>query len=184
MKQNLVRADNYPPQPNPPQTDNPRTVRADNHPPQPPRRKFIRKRGYDYSKSGFYFITINTQNRAHHFGYILPERDTKANLSLPIRGVMFHTEVGLLANQCWEDIPKHFPNVVVHAYVVMPDHMHGLIEITKWFRMYSDIEKVWQRDYYERIIKDQNQYDVTKNYIEQNITKWAIKELNNTKGRN
>jgi REP element-mobilizing transposase RayT len=81
----------------------------------------------------------------------------------------------------------------------MPNHLHGLIEITdidtekksklgaivrglkigitKWFRLNSDIEKVWQRDYFERIISDPNQFNNTKNYIEQNINKWAKKEL-------
>jgi gamma-glutamyl-gamma-aminobutyrate hydrolase PuuD len=49
---------------------------------------------------------------------------------MPLTGVMLYTEAGKIALQCWEDIPKHFPNVVVHAYVVMPNHLHGLIEIT------------------------------------------------------
>lgn len=58
------------------------------------------------------------------------------------------------------------------------------IGITKWFRQNSDIEKVWQRDYFERIIRDQNHFDFTENYIDQNINKWAIKQLtNNTRGK-
>ena len=194
-----VRADNNPPQHSRADIYPPQHSRADNNPPRLPERKFIRKRGYNYSNPGFYFITINTQNKAHLFGSILAERDSKARIIMPLTGVMLYTEAGKLALQCWEDIPKHFPNVVVHACVVMPNHLHGLIEITdldtekksklgaivrglkigitKWFRLNSDIEKVWQRDYFERIISDPNQFNNTKNYIEQNINKWAKKEL-------
>jgi len=45
-------------------------------------------------------------------------------------GTMILNDVGKMAMRCWMDIPQHFPNVVLHEYVVMPNHIHGIIQIT------------------------------------------------------
>src|SRR5690606_30881644 len=79
-------------------------------------RRSIRLKGYDYSQAGLYFITICCQNRAHLFGKI-------------VDGEMICNDMGNIANQCWLDIPNHFPNMVLHEYVVMPNHIHGIVEI-------------------------------------------------------
>ena len=79
-------------------------------------RRSIRLKGYDYSQSGLYFITICTKNREHLFGQI-------------INGVMCLNDYGEIAMQCWREIPQHYPNAVLHEYVVMPNHIHGIIEI-------------------------------------------------------
>ena len=42
---------------------------------------------------------------------------------------MTFSELGIAANECWLEIPKHFPNTVLHEYVIMPNHIHGIIEI-------------------------------------------------------
>src|SRR5690606_14547277 len=79
-------------------------------------RRSIRLQGYDYSQEGLYFITICCQDRACLFGEI-------------VDGEMICNDAGNIANQCWLDIPNHFPNMVLHEYVVMPNHIHGIVEI-------------------------------------------------------
>ncbi len=79
-------------------------------------RRSIRLKGYDYSQAGLYFITICCQDRACLFGNI-------------VDGEMICNDMGNIANQCWLAIPNHFPNMVLHEYVVMPNHIHGIVEI-------------------------------------------------------
>jgi putative transposase len=82
-------------------------------------RRSIRLKGYDYGKADFfYFITICTHDRQRIFGEIR-------------NGNMILNESGKIANQCWLDIPKHYPYVVIHQFVIMPDHVHGILEITQ-----------------------------------------------------
>ena len=82
----------------------------------PHNRRSIRLKDYDYSQSGLYFVTICVKNRMLLFGNV---QDGEMKLS----------EYGVCADKCWNDIPLHFPNVVLHKYVVMPNHIHGIIEI-------------------------------------------------------
>ena len=79
-------------------------------------RHSIRLPGYDYSQNGFYFLTICTRNRECLFGQIR-------------NGMMFLSEIGEIVDLCWQEIPCHFPHVVVREYVIMPNHIHGIIEI-------------------------------------------------------
>ena len=138
-------------------------------------RKPIRLRGYDYSGFGLYFVTICTFQRAYLFGEIQS-------------GNMVLNDCGTYAQQCWTAIPEHYPHVSLDEYVVMPNHIHGIITIqnvgvqnleplqnvsrhnqyqhiipksigsivrgfkigvTKWFRNNTDIDVVWQRNYWE-----------------------------------
>ncbi len=82
------------------------------------RNKSIRLEGYDYSSNGLYFITICTKNREHFFGEII---NKKMKLS----------EMGKLVHKYWNEITKNFSFVILHSFVVMPDHIHGIIEINK-----------------------------------------------------
>lgn len=79
-------------------------------------RKSIRLKDYDYSKAGLYFITICVNNRECLFGKIS-------------NGQMELNEAGNIAYKYWKEIPKHFPHVILHEYVVMPNHVHGIIEL-------------------------------------------------------
>ena len=81
-------------------------------------RKSIRLKGYDYSREGLYFITICTQDRKCLFGEI-------------VDGKMILNDFGKNADKCWLDIPKHFPNAILHEHIVMPNHVHGIIELTQ-----------------------------------------------------
>jgi putative transposase len=79
-------------------------------------RRSIRLQGFDYAKDGFYFITICVQDRKHLFGHVS-------------QGKMHLNPLGQAAHQCWEDIPKHYPDVVLHEFVIMPNHVHGILQL-------------------------------------------------------
>jgi putative transposase len=79
-------------------------------------RRSIRLKGYDYSREGLYFITICVHKGQCLFGNIENQK-------------MILTDVGKFAYQCWQDIPVHFQQVVLHDFIIMPNHVHGIIEL-------------------------------------------------------
>src|SRR5512146_2828735 len=81
-------------------------------------RRSIRLRDFDYSQAGAYFVTICTYERACRFGDV-------------VDGDMRLNEAGRIVEQCWAAIPIHFPDVVLDAFVVMPNHVHGIVIITR-----------------------------------------------------
>ena len=84
-----------------------------------------RLQNWDYGWNAAYFVTICTHNRKHYFGEIIKsannQNDKKMNLS----------DIGILAKHFWTEIPDHFPFVILDEFVIMPDHMHGIIIIDK-----------------------------------------------------
>jgi REP element-mobilizing transposase RayT len=87
-----------------------------------------RLQGYDYGQNGAYFITICTKNRIHYFGEMIQSTgdvETQNFASLQM------TPIGVVSNEYWEKIPEHFPFVVVDEFVVMPNHVHGILVISK-----------------------------------------------------
>jgi putative transposase len=171
------------------------------HDPQKHLRKSIRLRGYDYSQAGAYFVTLCTYQRECLFGVI-------------VEGEMILNELGVVANECWRAIPEHFSHVELGAYVVMPNHMHGIIVITESVigvqhaaprrhqsinvipgslgaivRSYKsavtrrigrehNISPVWQRNYYEHILRDGNNLHRITAYIESNPANWETDDDN------
>lgn len=213
-----------------------------------PNRRSIRLKGYDYSQEGLYFITICCEDRICRFGKV-------------VNGKMVLNETGKIAEACWVQIPQHFPNVVLHEYVIMPNHIHGIIQIvgaknfspdtphtpdtgtpeekwakdispenkrakdispenkwqidispeekrakdfspeeirvknfspqsgtsktvgsivrgfkigvTKWVRQNTEIQKLWQRNYYENIIRNEQAYQNISRYIQNNPLNWG-----------
>ena len=77
-------------------------------------RKSIRLKDYDYSQPGEYFVTICTHSHECILGKI-------------IQGEMQLNIVGKIAEKCWREIPKHFQNVELDEYVIMPNHIRGII---------------------------------------------------------
>jgi putative transposase len=75
-------------------------------------------KGWDYGSEASYFVTILTHGKNNYFGII---RD----------GRVYYSEIGEAACKCWTEIPDHFPFVKLGAWVVMPDHVHGIIHITQ-----------------------------------------------------
>lgn len=172
-------------------------------------RRSIRMDGYDYSQAGAYYITICTQSRRCLFGNV---RD----------GKMVLNEWGRIAEEEWFNTEKIRDNVQLGEFVIMPNHIHGIViindgrgvlntpnvlntpiskegechsplrgpsnnlgaivrgyksAVTKWFRQNTNICTVWQRNYYEHIIRDGNDYERIANYINDNPMNWKRDEM-------
>ena len=84
-----------------------------------------RRAGYDYSQAGGYFITICTKNREHSFGEIHPATNALTDAYL------IGNELAVQAWNCWQEISQHFSFVEPDAFVVMPDHVHGILFINR-----------------------------------------------------
>jgi REP element-mobilizing transposase RayT len=83
---------------------------------RPRGRHSIRLQDFDYSLPGAYFITI-------------PSRDRVPFLAVASGDAIILTKTGEIARACWREMPDHYPHVRLDAYVVMPDHLHGLLLI-------------------------------------------------------
>lgn len=83
--------------------------------------------GHDYSSDGAYFVTICTKNKKKYFGEI-------------VANSVILSEPGLTVDAFWNEIPLHFPMVVLDAYSIMPDHIHGIIVINKKFKPDKSVE--------------------------------------------
>ena len=155
-------------------------------------RKSLRLKTYDYTQPGYYFITICCHNKQHLFGAI---KNNQMHLNL----------AGFAVNECWYQIPEHYPNVILLDFVIMPNHVHGIIEITnqgqlksktigsivrgfkigvtKWFRQnlkntFPIGKSIWQRNYWEHVIRNQESYIEIAQYIKNNPLSWEKDELN------
>lgn len=93
---------------------------------------------WDYAWNASYFVTVCTQNRICWFGNV-------------VNGQMVLSEIGEIAHQCWSDIPKHFPFVKLDAFVVMPNHVHGIVTIDK-----SDYDIKNEQNSNERDVNERN----------------------------
>jgi len=151
-------------------------------------RRSIRLRNYDYSQPGAYFVTLSTYQRTFLFGEIKEQR-------------MLLNQYGKTVQFCWADIPNHYSSVLLDSFVVMPNHVHGIIiitvgaglkpaptrkyplsEIIRAFKTFlaRQINKiratlgvpVWQRNYYERIIRNEKELASIREYIENNVIEW------------
>lgn len=71
---------------------------------------------YDYSQPNWYYVTINTKNHIHYFGKIEKEK-------------MILNELGNVVDICWQEIPNHYSNTELDCFVIMPNHIHGIIII-------------------------------------------------------
>jgi len=194
-------------------------------------RHSIRLPEYNYARAGWYFITICTQERDYRFGEIV---DTEMRLN----------DVGLMIERWWRKLPDKFTSVMIDAYVVMPNHFHGIVAIEdnddrhagehtgsplpnneindshdvgadprvcpprnpdasnvrltlsaviQWFKTMTTNEyirgvkqcgwppfqgKLWQRNYYEHIIRNEEDLNHICHYIAENPLKWSLDEEN------
>ncbi len=119
-------------------------------------RKLNRLSGYDYSQSGLCFVTICVKSCSREQKYLFPTSTTTDTTFGNIEnGVMILNEYGQHTYQCWVEIPNHFPDITLDEFVVMPDHVHGVLGIvgnnnycslpdeiswqTKWGRSLSSV---------------------------------------------
>jgi putative transposase len=150
---------------------------------QLPIRQSIRLQGFDYSQAGAYFVTICSYDRKCIFGNI-----TNCHLQL--------TEIGSLVIACWKGLAHQYPFISHDTWVLMPNHLHGILWLnndyskvkslgkvvaafkamsTSQTRQFVDHKmKLWQRDFFEHIIRDQNDLFRLRQYISDNPTQWTI----------
>ena len=169
-------------------------------------RQSIRLKHYDYSKAGAYFITSCTKNRECIFGDI-----SDGNIAL--------SSVGNMIFQQWHDLPNRFSEIELDDFVIMPNHIHGIIcinpigtllaapnpnnaiyqgaassaptslnQIIRAFKSITALagnrlldkagQPFWQRNYWERVIRDQSELEKTREYIKNNPTQWKLDSLN------
>ncbi|PYO13309.1 MAG: transposase [Gemmatimonadetes bacterium] len=172
-------------------------------------RRSIRLPGYDYSRPGAYFVTICTRDGEPLFGTV---RARHVHLSAP----------GQAARSCWLEIPEHFADVTLDAFIVMPDHLHGIVIISGMLDRHSvgaqhaaplrsigrlpaptgsegcshgslgaivrsfksattkrinemrhtPEKRVWQRNYHDRIIRDDREMQRARHYVLLNPLRW------------
>lgn len=100
-------------------------------------RRSARLKGHDYSEPGWYFITLNTKNRGCYFG-------------LKQGGVILPSRAGEIAIACWNELPLHFAFIEIDEFVLMPDHVHGILRIVEYRR--RDVQlNIPTDDYFSRI---------------------------------
>ena len=80
-------------------------------------RRSIRLKGYDYSKAGMYFVTICVQKHICLLGNV-------------VDGEMVLNEYGQIVQMVWNELPQHYNNIKLNEFVIMPNHIHGIIVIT------------------------------------------------------
>ena len=153
-------------------------------------RKSIRLKDYDYSQAGAYYVTIVTHERRVLFGDV-------------VDGEMRLNETGQLVVDVWQWLAARHPYVELDSYVVMPNHLHGIIVIDDPRRDDSRIaptnhkslgrligafktvttkrvnlaqgtpgQRLWQRNFFERVIRNDEEWNRVREYIAANPTQW------------
>ena len=152
------------------------------------RRKPNRLKGYDYNSAGFYFITICTANKFNFFGNVIND---KMKLSI----------IGQYSQNKWLELPQHHEGIELDEFVVMPNHVHGIIiilddnstkahtrkqllsvvvgsyksSVTKLAReSESEFDFGWQKSYYDHIIRNEKTLINMREYIQNNPLKWSL----------
>jgi len=153
-------------------------------------RKQIRLKKYDYSDASWYFVTICTQNRECLFGKIIV-RATRGSPSY-----IKLNETGGIVKNIWKSLPNHH-SMELDEFVVMPNHIHFIIrlinkggsrpaptlgtviglfksECTKQIRTFINNPQfiVWQRSYYDHIIRNEKEFCRIRQYIKDNPMNW------------
>ncbi len=160
------------------------------------RRRSIRLKAYDYSQPGAYSVTVVTQNRIPLFGEI-------------VDGEMVLNNTGQSIGDAWEWLGTRYPHVHLDEYVVMPNHLHGIIVIsdegkggsrtaptahkplgrlvaafktvtTKQFNLAHGTpgQLLWQRNYYEHVIRNDDEMERVREYISMNPMQWETDSEN------
>jgi len=154
-------------------------------------RRSLRLKGYDYSQDGAYFVTICAHGRECLFGEVIGSE-------------MKMDEIGRKVQAVWDDLPIHYPHIATDAFVVMPNHVHGVIairaglkpaptkrhglsEIVRAFKTFSarrinEFRKtsgalVWQRNYYDHVIRNDTDYNRIAEYVANNPQRWMEDSL-------
>lgn len=171
-----------------------------------------RLQNWDYGAHGLYFVTICTKDKEHSFGEIKRtfENDELQEelLNTQENTALYRTKIGEVAYQFWKDIPEHFSFVALDEFVVMPNHVHGIIFINKpeheqWqpnkfgpqsgnlasiirgykaavkkYATINQVEFAWQSRYYDRVIRSEKELQNIRQYIYNNPANWEAERNN------
>lgn len=153
-----------------------------------PKRKPNRLKGFDYSSDGAYFITICTKNKEQILSRIVYDKTVGANIVRP-------SAIGKIIENDILKIEKIYPCIFVDSYVIMPNHIHLILTIDtirrpmvaptiatviKQFKGAVSKETgttVWQKGFYDHIIRDDEDYNTKAQYIDTNPLTWERDEL-------
>ena len=163
-----------------------------------PKRKPNRLPQYDYSTPGTYFITICAYERKCVLSHVQVSKPVGDGLARPVVSL---TNLGGIVEQQIVAIHKRFPTVLVDAYVIMPNHIHLLLSLqddagrasasptvgsvvgafkslsTRAARPYLGGKPLFQRSFYDHVIRGEKDYSETWAYIDGNPGRWAEDEL-------
>ena len=157
-------------------------------------RHSMRIKGYDYSKAGYYFVTICTHNHEYIFGEIED-------------GEIQYSEFGQIAAECWRWLGTQYEYVELDEWVLMPNHLHGIIILgrggsrtartvkykalgsligafkTTSTKIINELRhtpgvSIWQRNYYEHVVRGEEDLNQIRQYILENPIKWDMDEEN------
>ena len=163
-------------------------------------RRSIRMKKYDYASNGAYFVTVCSKNRENFFGDVQ-------------QGEMVLNSFGTIIQSVWEKLPQRFPEIELDEFVIMPNHIHGIIAIVGAgfprpnliqiageetsplrkpalghiiaYLKYISAKRVnelrglagwpiWQRNYYERIVRSDRELNSIRQYIRNNAQRWNL----------
>ncbi len=159
-----------------------------------PERKILRLSDYDYSQAGYYFITLCTKNKKNIFGEIVGVDD-------PVHPpVIQPNQLGNIVFDCWKQINEVYDYIKTDAFCLMPNHIHGIIVIEeviddtnasgrqgrlplpKVIQGFKSVttrmcfpfghRTIWQRNYYEHVIRNELELQEIRKYIVNNPLKW------------
>ena len=148
---------------------------------------------YDYGQEGSYFVTLCTRSR-------LPLFEMEPIVGNGLRAVPIPPQ-NLIIRKWIRETQNKFPNIAIDKYVIMSDHLHMVVtirerhagrslpEVMQFFKTMTTNDyirgvkagvlvpfdkKLWQKSYYDHVIRNQQDYDETWQYIENNPTKWML----------
>ncbi|MBU0508828.1 hypothetical protein KKH27_08345, partial [bacterium] len=156
----------------------------------PPRRKTLRLPSFDYGTPGAYFVTLCV-------------RDRKCVLARMDGDTTILNGIGTIVAEEWQAIPAHYPTVRPDEFVVMPNHLHGILwleadqeegtinrpllqEVIRAFKARTtlhihreaDPHFAYQRNYHEHVIRDDEDLYNIRKYIQENPLKWTLDKEN------
>ena len=169
-----------------------------------PSRKQNRLAEFDYGQEGSYFVTLCTQNRARLFDMEMPVGNDLCVVPGNENGTAHRpcpTKGNLIVHKWIRETENKYPDVTIDKYVVMPDHLHMIVtiqerhaghslsDVMRFFKTMTTNEyirgvkagiltpfdgRLWQKSYYDHVIRNQQDYNEIWEYIDNNPTKWIM----------
>ena len=166
---------------------------------QLPKRKENRLRCYDYTEDGVYFLTICTDRRRPILSQIVDRSiPLPDHVYEPVPEIVL-SEIGSVAEELIQDIPNRYDGVCADAYVIMPNHIHMLLQVERKGGRAMPVPTgapsishiiqqfkgavtkrakavVWQSHFYDHVIRNETDYLACLRYIEENPLKWLLRQ--------